>query len=273
MQEKEILFRELLADHQQALDCPSNQVVITFFEELLSYLFPDYGDNKLCNMEAVKHQYDELQKQWLKITQDRCKQIEEKYPGDPSLLFDDLLNIRNKLLKDVAAIYEGDPAAKSTVEIVKTYLGFKAIAAYRIAHCLYNSGYVLIARMISEYAHSKTGVDIHPGANIDEHFCIDHATGIVIGETSNIGHHVKIYQGVTLGATSVDKSFASKKRHPTIGNHVVIYANATILGGETIIGDNSIIGGNSWITKSIPPNSKLYYDSKTKNLHYSDQKN
>lgn len=269
MNDKERFFNELLTDHQQALDCPSNQVVINFFEELLSYLFPDYGNTKLTKLEEIKQYYDSLQAQWLLITGDRCKQLEEKYPGDSSALFDDLLSIRHKLLMDVEAIFEGDPAAKSEVEIIKTYLGFKAIAAYRIANCLYRSGYVLIARIISEYAHSKTGVDIHPGASIGDYFCIDHATGIVIGETSNIGHHVKIYQGVTLGATSVDKSFASKKRHPTIGNHVVIYANATILGGETTIGDNSTIGGNSWITKTIPPNSKLYYDSKNKHLHQS----
>jgi serine O-acetyltransferase len=267
MQEKESFFRELLADHQQAIDCPSNEKVITFFEELISYLFPDYGDYKLSTLEELNQNYNLLHEQWLTITQNRCKQLEEKYPGNPSALFDDLLTIRNKLLKDVQAIFDGDPAAKSTVEIIKTYLGFKAIAAYRIAHCLHNSGYVLIARMISEYAHSKTGVDIHPGATIAEYFCIDHATGIVIGETSDIGHHVKIYQGVTLGATSVDKSYAKKKRHPTIGNNVVIYANATILGGQTFIGDNSTIGGNSWITKTVPPNSKLYYDSKNNYLH------
>lgn len=271
MDNKEIFFHALLQDHLEALDCPSNTEVISFFENLLSYLFPDYGDSKIDSLEGIKKQYQKLNKQWSAIVDARCKKIKEQYPGNTIILFDELLTIKLRLEKDVDAIFNGDPAAKSKVEIIKTYLGFKAIAAYRIAHCLYNSGYVLIARIISEYAHSKTGVDIHPGAEIGEYFCIDHATGIVIGETSVIGDHVKIYQGVTLGATSVDKSFASTKRHPTIGNYVVIYANATILGGETFIGNNSTIGGNSWITKSLPPNSKLYYDSKNKFLQQSDQ--
>jgi len=134
-----------------------------------------------------------------------------------------------------------------------------AIAFYRIAHALLDLNTALLPRIITEWAHSITGIDIHPAAEIGEYFCIDHGTGIVIGETSDIGNHVKIYQGVTLGALSVDKSLANTKRHPTVQDHVIIYSGATILGGETVIGHHSIIGGNVWLTKSIPPYSTVYH--------------
>jgi len=271
MTEKSFFYKDLLNDHLKAMDCPSPNLIHSFFEDLVSYLFPDYGEIRLTTIEAIEEAYKSLHNRWLSIVEERCQKLNVMYPGKPEDLFDALVEIRLLLLKDIEAIYEGDPAAKSHVEIIKTYPGFKAIAAYRIANCLYNAGYVLIARMISEYAHTKTGVDIHPGATIGEYFCIDHATGIVVGETSTIGHHVKIYQGVTLGATSVNKSDASKKRHPTIGNYVVIYSNATILGGKTHIGDHSTVGGNSWITKSVPAYSKLYYDSQNKHLQRTEQ--
>ena len=162
-------------------------------------------------------------------------------------------------------MYSGDPAAKSINEVVQTYPGFYAIAAFRIANELHRLGSVGIPRVITEHAHSKTGIDIHPGAKIGAHFCIDHGTGVVIGETTVIGNHVKIYQGVTLGALSVDKSDAERKRHPTIEDNVVIYAGATILGGETVIGHDSVIGGNVWLTRSVPPHSKIYYQAKMNN--------
>jgi len=143
--------------------------------------------------------------------------------------------------------------------------GFYAIAAYRIAHELHSLGVQGTPRIITEHAHSKTGIDIHPGASIGDHFCIDHGTGVVIGETSVIGDHVKIYQGVTLGALSVNKEDATKKRHPTLEDNVVVYAGATILGGETVIGKGSVIGGNVWLTSSVPSNSKIYYQAKMYN--------
>ncbi|WMN06419.1 serine O-acetyltransferase EpsC [Marivirga arenosa] len=254
-------------EHRNALGCPSPDSIIAFYESLLGFIFPDYGNEKLLEISQIEEKYSHLKNEWHSLLEKRCKKLKEEFPGEEALLFDDLLNIKYALEKDVTAIFEGDPAAKNRLEVIKTYPGFKAIAAYRIAHCIYNAGFVLIARIISEHAHSKTGVDIHPAAKIGANFCIDHATGIVIGETTEIGDNVKIYQGVTLGATSVKKENASQKRHPTIGNNVVIYANATILGGKTIIGDNCIIGGNSWITKSIEPNSRLYYDSENKHLH------
>ncbi len=172
--------------------------------------------------------------------------------------------IKKLLLTDIQAIYEGDPACTSKVEVTLAYPGFYAMLIHRTAHALYELNVPLIPRLMSEYAHRKTGIDIHPGAKIGAHFCIDHGTGIVIGETAVIGEHVKLYQGVTLGA----KSFAlddygnpvkGGKRHPNIGDNVVIYANATILGGETTIGSGSIIAANAWINRSIPANTTYHF--------------
>lgn len=176
-------------------------------------------------------------------------------------LKDKLILLHQKLEYDLKAVFEFDPAAKSRAEVLVSYPGFFAITVYRLAHELWKSKVPLLPRMMSEYVHSKAGIDIHPGAEIGERFFIDHGTGIVIGETSVIGNDVKIYQGVTLGALNVSKAEASVKRHPTIGNNVTIYANATILGGNTIIGNDSIIGGNVWVTHSVPPNSMVYHKS------------
>jgi len=168
--------------------------------------------------------------------------------------------LKGSLQKDVSAIYEGDPAANSHDEIILAYPGFTAVSAYRIAHFLENKNVRLVPRMITEYAHSMTGVDIHPSAQIGEYLCIDHGTGVVIGATTIIGNHVKIYQGVTLGALSILRRDCEGQRHPTIEDHVVIYAQAIILGGDTTIGAHSVIGGNVWITESVPPHSKVYYE-------------
>ena len=163
------------------------------------------------------------------------------------------------LEEDARYICENDPAAQNMEEVMFSYPGFFAIAVYRFAHELFKNKIPLIPRIWTEFAHSKTGIDIHPGAEIGENFFIDHGTGIVIGETSIIGKNVKIYQGVTLGALSVTKDLQYQKRHPTIEDQVVIYANATILGGETVIGENSLIGGNVWITESVAPNSVVFH--------------
>jgi len=176
---------------------------------------------------------------------------------------DTLSPIKKTLLNDAQFILESDPAAKQLVEVIAIYPGFFAIYCYRIAHALDQLTVPLLPRMITEYAHKITGIDIHPGAEIGSPFSIDHGTGIVIGETTRIGNFVKLYQGVTLGALSVDKSKASKKRHPTIGDNVILYAGSTILGGETIVGRDSIIGGNVWLTESIPPFSVVYHKSET----------
>jgi serine O-acetyltransferase len=186
--------------------------------------------------------------------------------GDITLdLLDKLPRIRETLHMDIQAAYNGDPAAHSTEEILLCYPSFEALSVYRIAHELYNAGVPLIPRVMCEYAHQTTGIDIHPGATIGRYFFIDHGTGVVIGETCTIGDHVKLFMGVTLGARSFqldDKGNPVKgiKRHPDIDDNVIIYSNATILGGDTRIGHDSIIGGNVWLTHSVPPFSKVYND-------------
>ena len=177
--------------------------------------------------------------------------------------YDNLIDfdgIRRELTEDISFAYESDPAAESTDEIILCYPGFFAIFVYRLAHILYLQKIPLLPRMMSEYAHSKTGIDIHPGAKIASPFFIDHGTGVVIGETAEIGRYVKIYQGVTLGAKSINgRDKGQGKRHPTIGDRCVIYAGATILGGDTVIGENSVIGGNVWLTHSVPPGTTVIY--------------
>jgi serine O-acetyltransferase len=175
--------------------------------------------------------------------------------------FDILTPIKRTLLKDAEFILDSDPAATNLEEVIAIYPGFFAIYCYRIAHALNQFPVPLLPRMITEYAHKTTGIDIHPGAEIGSPFSIDHGTGIVIGETTKIGNCVKLYQGVTLGALSVDKSKASKKRHPTIEDNVILYAGSTILGGETVVGRNCVIGGNVWLTESIAPFSVVYHKS------------
>ena len=172
--------------------------------------------------------------------------------------------IRRKLDLDAIAFESNDPASHCLAEIYMAYPGFHAISIYRLSHTLHKLGVYILPRMMSEYIHGITGIDIHPGATIGDSFYIDHGTGIVIGETSIIGQQVKIYQGVTLGGVSVAKSLASTKRHPTIEDNVCIYANATILGGDIVIGENSIIGANVWITESVPEDSLVTYQTEIK---------
>ena len=174
-----------------------------------------------------------------------------------------LPEVKRLVETDVVAAYEGDPAATSRMEVVMAYPGLYAVTVHRLAHELYRAGVPIIPRVMSELAHSKTGIDIHPGATIGERFFIDHGTGVVIGETTVIGRNVRLYQGVTLGGLSFDKDekgvlVKGLKRHPNIEDNVVIYANATILGGETVIGHDSEIGGNVWLKDSVPPNSRVY---------------
>ncbi|WP_292590640.1 serine O-acetyltransferase EpsC [Mesotoga sp. UBA5557] len=188
---------------------------------------------------------------------------EEEASSITSKFLDGLPTVAKKLVKDVRAAYEGDPAAQSVEEIMIAYPAYEAISIYRLAHILYSLKVPLIPRIMTEYAHQKTGIDIHPGARIGTHFFIDHGTGVVIGETCRIGDHVKIYQGVTLGAKSFEldengNPIKGIKRHPDIGNHVVIYAGATVLGGSTVVGDNCVIGGNVWLVHSLKPGEKIY---------------
>lgn len=259
------LIKKLSQSHKNCPECPSPKVIHTFFENILGLLFPDFAIELMKEEDQIAEKIEELRHKLSRILI-RNKHL---HNGDgteiANLFFQKLEHVYDLLIQDVQAMFDGDPAAKSTTEIIRCYPGFYAIAAYRIAHLLHSLGVNLIPRMITEYSHSKTGVDIHPGAIIGEKFCIDHGTGIVIGETTIIGNCVKIYQGVTLGALSVEKSDADKKRHPTIEDYVVIYAGATILGGDTVIGQHSTIGGNVWLTKSVPSNSKIYYQAKMYN--------
>lgn len=172
-----------------------------------------------------------------------------------------LPGIHERLLEDARATYEGDPAATSVDEVIAAYPGFYAVACHRVAHALHRLGVPLVPRLVTEFAHRQTGIDIHPGATIGRAIAIDHGTGVVIGETAVLGDRVRLYQGVTLGAAAVAKGLARTKRHPTIEDDVVIYANATILGGDTVVGAGSVIGGNVWLTRSVPPGSVVTHTS------------
>jgi len=238
--------------------------LIAFVELTLDSLYPlrlGLRSENLSDLETVEHML-------LGILDNNLEQTTIKNAQVATSFIEYLPTLEKLLSKDIEAIYEGDPAAKSTNEIILAYPGFQAISCYRMANYLLKNGVALLPRMITEYAHNTTGVDIHPGATIGESLCIDHGTGIVIGETAVIGNHVKIYQGVTLGALSITKRNTAGKRHPTIGNNVVIYAQAIILGGKTHIGNNSIIGGNVWITESVPDNSKIYYQNSNRELKH-----
>jgi len=203
-----------------------------------------------------------LEKLFLKIRDLACPEIK----GAPCKTWEDFTEIIPKLFcslkKDAMAMYNNDPAAHSIEEVYLAYPGFFAIAIYRMAREFFKLGLPLIPRLMTEYAHQLTGIDIHPGAFIGESFFIDHGTGVVIGETAEIHNNVKIYQGVTLGALTVNKQLKNKKRHPTIQDNTTIYANATILGGTSVIGKGSIIGGNTWITSSVPENSFIVHTPK-----------
>lgn len=248
--------------HQQCPDCPSPRIVQEFFEGVLGVLFPEYAVKVLKDGGEIEDRLHFYQAELEGILGRNRKLIDADSRSVAAQFFEQLSTVFDAIHEDIDAMYAGDPAAKSRTEVIRSYPGFYAIAAYRLAHQLHKLGVALIPRMITEFAHSKTGIEIHPGAKIGSNFCIDHGTGIVIGETTVIGNHVKIYQGVTLGALSVNKEDADLKRHPTIEDGVVIYAGATILGGNTVIGAESIVGGNVWLTKSIPAKSKIYYQTR-----------
>lgn len=252
-------FAERYRDHQSAFELPSPQLIAEWLEGLLQFLFPEYSPVRFPSERAFRLHYQTNDLKLYTILDTLSGELPQS-PSDIRTAFENALPaIHAMLVEDARAILDGDPAARSLTEVVSTYPGFYALAIHRIAHRLCGLGIPLLPRMLSEIAHRATGVEIHPGARIGRRFCIDHGTGIVIGETVEIGDDVKIYQGVTLGALSVAKDMARTKRHPTIMDRVVIYAGATILGGDTVIGEDSIIGGNTWIVKSVEPNSRIYY--------------
>ncbi|MFH1527963.1 MAG: serine O-acetyltransferase EpsC [Bacteroidota bacterium] len=234
-----------------------------FINDLLQLLFPHFTEHIYYSPVEIGSKLHLLRRNLKNIL--LALNIEEaKADGVATSFINKIPDVNKKLWLDAEAIFKGDPAAQSIDEVIFAYPGFLAIATYRLAHELFVLQVPILPRIMTEYAHQNTGVDIHPGAEIGKSFCIDHGTGIVIGETTLIGNNVKIYQGVTLGALSVDKKLAKKNRHPTIEDNVVIYSQAVILGGDTIIGHDSVIGGNTWITQSVPPNSVVYHTSEIK---------
>lgn len=250
---------------------PSRKEVIFIIKRMQSLMFPDYfklsEDEGRARSEILKDVFLSLKRQ---LTASYSF-FDEDSLVDTETLAEDILSllpkIKETLIKDVIAIYEGDPAARSPEEVILSYPGFFAISIYRIAHEFYKKKVPYISRIMTEYAHEKTGIDIHAGATVGEYFFIDHGTGIVIGETTTIGNHVKLYQGVTLGAKSFEldddgNPIKGIKRHPDIGDNTIIYAGATILGGNTKIGKNCIIGGNVWLMHSVPDGEKVYYTGK-----------
>jgi serine O-acetyltransferase len=241
---------------------PLKRDVAAFADALLGILFPQLSDDALATP-------DDLAARLVLVRRD-LRRLVEPLTDAPTVdrvivaFADGLPSVHAALLDDGEAILAGDPAAESLDEVVAAYPGFLAIAIHRIAHQLYALQVPILPRLLAEVAHTRTGIDIHPGATIGRGFCIDHGTGIVVGETAVIGDNVKLYQGVTLGALSVVKSLAGQKRHPTIRDGVVIYANATVLGGDTVVGTDTIIGGNVFVTSSVPSGSVLYQTSRSR---------
>ena len=263
-------------EHIDAELIPSRELVIEILTRLREILYPGYFNKEKIDETNLRYQmgqsvdvlFEMLSGQITRSLRHECLRYDQPCVECAQLGYEEALRflesiprIREVLATDVRAAYEGDPAAKSYDEIVFSYPGIFAITVYRIAHRLVEQQIPLLPRIMTEYAHSITGIDIHPGAEIGESFFVDHGTGVVIGETTVIGKNVRIYQSVTLGALSLPRDarerLRGKKRHPTIEDDVIIYAGATILGGETVIGACSIIGGNVWITESVPPDTKV----------------
>ena len=266
-------FAQELLSKRQTHSCTSSLKIeaIEYLENLIDFLFPHFTSKVYYEEEDVVSKIQLLKRdliQLIKLLKGRCLPSSQQMPKDIDKIAESFIQkipeMHKMLWEDADAIFRGDPAAESIDEVILAYPGFRAILIYRIAHELYLHKVPIIPRILTEYAHEKTGIDIHPGANISSPFFIDHGTGIVIGETTVIGKNVKLYQGVTLGALSVDKSLSQTKRHPTIEDDVIIYAQAVILGGNTVIGRNSIIGGNAWITQSIPSDSIVYNKSEVR---------
>ncbi|MEW4490499.1 Serine acetyltransferase [Thalassoglobus neptunius] len=260
---------------------PSSAIVVEIIDDLKELLYPGYRRRQTLHMgnvtyfvgDLIDSLHDKLTQQFARALRyeydlkygkdcDRRKLMDFEARGQQEAIkfLESIPSLRHLLVTDVEAAYDGDPAASGLDEIIFCYPGLEAVTVHRIAHQLYRQGIPLIPRIMSEWSHNQTGIDIHPGAQIGPSFFIDHGTGVVIGETCEIGTKVKIYQGVTLGALSFAKDsdgnlVRGTKRHPTIEDGVVIYANATILGGETVVGTNSVIGASVWLTKSVPPNT------------------
>jgi serine O-acetyltransferase len=239
----------------------------SFADEIINFLFPvRWGGELTVDLLAQREP----------VLRAKLEALIEATGSDAKIadvFFKTLPDVFDRLIKDAEAIMTFDPAATSLEEVIIAYPGFYAIAIQRLSHILYQNGVATLPRILSEHAHSLTGIDIHPGAQIGESFFIDHGTGVVIGETTVIGNNVKIYQGVTLGALTVEKGTTQGQRHPTIQDDVIIYSGSTILGGKTVVGHDSVIGGNVWLTESVPPLSVVYQKSEVKIRDRSEMKN
>lgn len=250
---RESFLEALRTVHEKCeVPCELKQETQVWIQAVLALLFPHFRTSATPSASRLESLADEIDHRLRHVL---CGSHVSKPKHDDivSAFWNALPAIRDDLLEDGRAIDEFDPASESLDEVILAYPGFYATAVYRIAHVLLTLGVPLVPRLLTEYAHSETGIDIHPGAKIGVPLVIDHGTGVVIGQSAILGKRVKLYQGVTLGALSVRKSLAKTKRHPTIEDDVVIYAGATILGGDTVVGEGSVIGGNAWVTESVPP--------------------
>ena len=260
----ESFIATILEKHVHTRAFPATSEIKKLFTKIVLTLFPEQSKIHFKTKAELKAVFESLETGLESILHSMKGELKESPEKLAQAYFNQIPEIHALLLTDVEAMVQGDPAASTDYEVIRTYPGFYAMAFYRLAHGLHHLSIPLIPRILTEYAHSKTGIDIHPGAKIGRYFFMDHGTGIVIGETCTIGERVKIYQGVTLGALSVDKKMASTKRHPSIEDGVVIYSGATILGGETVVGKESIIGGNVWLTHSVPAQTKIYHQANSK---------
>jgi len=255
---KEQFLKDIFLKQQQKEQVPSNEVIADWALRLICVLYPELSKCSYPTIEEINDELQRLEKELIRMLDATRACIDCDHVAVSKDFFSHLPELYRMLNTDIEAIEQGDPAARSEFEVIRAYPGFYALCFYRIAHTLYLQNVPLLPRILTEFAHSKTGIDIHPAAEIGEYFMIDHGTGIVIGETTVIGRQVKMYQGVTLGGLSISKSMAMQKRHPTIEDNVVIYSGATILGGDTVVGEGSVIGGNVWLTQSVPPGSLVF---------------
>lgn len=261
--EEKIALELYRSKYENSKPSPRWREMRLFADLLIRLLFPQIGRLEFKGPEAIQDYIVSMQTHLTEVLADLRADgynLEGSSEELSTAFLSRLPEVERELDLDARFILQHDPAAESLDEVIICYPGFKAIALYRLAHVLHSLKIPLLPRILTEYAHERTGIDIHPGARIQAPFYIDHGTGVVIGETTRIGRAVRIFQGVTLGALSVDKDMRGKQRHPTIEDEVIIYANAVILGGETVIGRSSVIGGGVWLTSSVPPKSQVYSD-------------
>ena len=278
-------------NHLCGPNLPARDEVANILQQFEDLCFPGFFREEELHPESIEYVtghklvrlYDELTEQIFKNYLFQARRLDRDAPieqretwakaRDEARAFLSVIpEVRKVLMTDVEALLAGDPAARSREEVILSYPGLRAILVHRVAHHFWNQGLGLLARMMSEHTHCLTGIDIHPGAKIGSSFHMDHGTGVVIGETTVIGDHVKVYQGVSLGALSVSRKLTDQKRHPTIEDYVTIYAGATILGGDTVVGHHSVIGGNVWLVQSVPPHSVVENDPRIRVMSKTERK-